>query len=59
MHEGLSRQCEAVKVGFECDSCDHKAFRLPEGGHIHPRRVQGEGPVGSKFGVPASDSEVG
>ena len=24
-----------------------KAFRLPQGGHIHPRRVQGEGPVGS------------
>ena len=21
-----------------------KAFRLPQGGHIHPRRVQGEGP---------------
>ena len=26
-----------------------KAFRLPQGGHIHPRRVQGEGPVGSKL----------
>ena len=24
-----------------------KAFKLPQGGHIHPRRVQGEGPVGS------------
>ena len=26
-----------------------KAFRLPQGGHIHPRRVQGDGPVGSKL----------
>ena len=33
-----------------------KAFKLPQGGHIHPRRVQGEGP--GRYKLSRSDDAV-
>ena len=41
--EGLSGQCDAAMVRFEGSALRDKAFRLPYGGHIHPRRGQGDG----------------